>query len=83
MEYVLEEDARGKKTPRKVGMAPIQREGMEYELDVVGDLDVDLRDARAAEELAQAPRMGVGALGRVAEAGSVTVRLVFVPSMPA
>jgi hypothetical protein len=41
MEYVLEEDARGKKTPRKVGMAPIQREGMEYELDVVGDLDVE------------------------------------------
>lgn len=40
MEYVLEEDSRGKKTPRKVGMAPIQREGMEYELDVVGDLDV-------------------------------------------
>jgi hypothetical protein len=43
MEYILEEDARGKKIPRKVGMAPIQREGMEYEFDVVGDVDIDHR----------------------------------------
>jgi energy-coupling factor transporter ATP-binding protein EcfA2 len=41
-EYVLEEDARtGKKVPRKVGLAPIQRDGLEYEFDVVGDLDLD------------------------------------------
>jgi hypothetical protein len=38
-EYVLEDDGRGKKVPRKVGMAPIQRDGMEYEFDIVGDLD--------------------------------------------
>lgn len=38
-EYVLEEDDRGKKTPRKVGMKPIQRDGMEYEFDVVADVD--------------------------------------------
>lgn len=42
-EYVLEEDERGKKVPRKVGMAPIQRAGVEYEFDVVCDLDHELR----------------------------------------
>ena len=41
MEHVLEEDSRGKKTPRKVGMAPIQRDGMEYEFDVVMEIDTD------------------------------------------
>jgi hypothetical protein len=41
MEYVLEENDRGKKTPRKVGMAPIQRSGMEYEFHVTVDMDVD------------------------------------------
>lgn len=41
MEYVLEEDSRGKKTPRKVGMAPIQRDGMDYEFDVVLEIDTD------------------------------------------
>lgn len=40
-EYVVEEDSRGKQRPRKVGMAPIQRDGMEYEFSVVGTLDVD------------------------------------------
>lgn len=41
-EYVMEIDERTKKqTPRKVGMAPIQRDGMEYEFDVVGDMDLD------------------------------------------
>lgn len=40
VEYVLEEDSRGKKVPKKVGMKPIQREGMDYEFTVVGDLEV-------------------------------------------
>lgn len=41
VEYTLEEDPRtGKKVPRKVGMAPIHREGLEFEFDVVGDMDV-------------------------------------------
>ncbi len=38
-EYVLEDNGKGGKTPRKVGMAPVQRDGMEYEFDVVGDMD--------------------------------------------
>lgn len=40
-EYVLEENAKGKKEPKKVGLKPIQREGVEHEFDVVGDLDYD------------------------------------------
>lgn len=40
-EYVMDEDSRGKKVPRKVGMAPIQRDGIEYEFDVVGDINLD------------------------------------------
>ena len=36
--YVVETDDRGKHVPRKVGMAPIQREGCEYEFDVIGEL---------------------------------------------
>lgn len=40
-EWVIEEDDRGRKAPRKVGMKPEQREGIEYEFDIVGDLDQD------------------------------------------
>jgi hypothetical protein len=40
-EYVIEENDRGKKTPRKVGLAPVQRDGLEYEFDVVADLTPD------------------------------------------
>ncbi len=39
MEHVLEENEKGKLVPRKVGMAPIQRPGTEYEFDIVGELD--------------------------------------------
>jgi hypothetical protein len=40
MEYVQEKDEKtGKVTVRKIGLQPIQREGLEYEFDVVGDLD--------------------------------------------
>ncbi|AXQ63921.1 AAA-ATPase [Gordonia phage Horus] len=40
-EFVIEENDRGKKVPRKVGLKPEQRDGLEYEFDVVGDLDHD------------------------------------------
>lgn len=39
MEYVLETNDKGKQVPRKVGMAPVQRQGVEYEFDIVGDID--------------------------------------------
>ncbi|HND48933.1 MAG TPA: ATP-binding protein, partial [Anaerolineales bacterium] len=34
-DYVLEADERGKQKPVKIGMNPIQRDGFEYEFDVV------------------------------------------------
>lgn len=37
-EYVIERDANGKNVPRKVGMAPVARDGTEFEFDVVLDL---------------------------------------------
>ena len=40
-EWVLEENERGKKVPRKVGLKPEQREGVDYEFDLVGDMDHD------------------------------------------
>lgn len=41
-EYVLEKDERtGKTAPRKVGTAPVQRDGLEYEFDVVADMDIE------------------------------------------
>lgn len=38
-EYVMEANEKGKMTPRKVGLAPVQRDGMEYEFDVVGTMN--------------------------------------------
>jgi hypothetical protein len=40
-EYVLEQNSQGKQVPKKVGMAPIQRDGMDYEFTVVFDLSQD------------------------------------------
>ncbi|MEV5129280.1 AAA family ATPase [Streptomyces sp. NPDC053705] len=38
-DYVLETNDRGRQVPRKVGMKPEQREGLEYEFDIVGSMD--------------------------------------------
>jgi len=38
-EYVLETNDKGKQVPKKVGMAPVQRDGMEYEYTVFMDID--------------------------------------------
>lgn len=40
-EYILQDDGRGKQVPRKVGMAPVQRDGFEYEFDVFLDMDIE------------------------------------------
>ena len=37
-EYIIIENDKGRKEPRKVGLAPVQREGMDYEFGVVFDL---------------------------------------------
>ena len=38
-EYIVEQDSRGKSVPKKVGMAPVQRDGMDYEFTIVFDVD--------------------------------------------
>lgn len=40
-EYVVEVSDRGKSVPRKVGLKPEQREGIEFEFDVCADMDLD------------------------------------------
>lgn len=40
-EYVLEVNDQGKQIPRKLGMAPIQRDSIEYEFTIVFDLAMD------------------------------------------
>lgn len=40
-EYALVTNDRGKQEPRKMGMAPIQRDGFEYEFDVMFDMDIE------------------------------------------
>lgn len=40
-DYVMEQNEKGKSAPKKVGLAPIQREGMEYEFTVVFDFAMD------------------------------------------
>lgn len=38
MDYVMQENDRGKMTPVKIGLAPVQREDTEYEFDIVLDI---------------------------------------------
>lgn len=45
-EYVIEQVQRNGRTvnePRKIGMAPVQRDGLEYEFDIVADMDWEHR----------------------------------------
>lgn len=42
-DYVLETNDKGKQVPRKVGLAPIARDGTEYEFTLVWDLDMGHR----------------------------------------
>lgn len=48
-EHVQDKDGNGKTTIRKVGMAAIQREGMEYELTTVFDIAMD-HNAKASKD---------------------------------
>jgi len=41
MDYILEANEKGKQVPKKVGMAPIMRDGVEYEFTTVFDLDMN------------------------------------------
>lgn len=57
MDYVLETNERGKQTPRKVGLAPVQRDDLAYEFDVFSTMDIDntmIIDKSRCSELAGA-----------------------------
>lgn len=51
VEYVVDEDEKGRKVPRRIGMKPIQRDGIEGEFDLVGDMDTEHRLTVAATRL--------------------------------
>lgn len=38
MDYVMQEDEHGRVSPKKVGLAPVQRDDTEYEFDIVMDI---------------------------------------------
>jgi hypothetical protein len=41
-EWILEEDPKtGRKSPKRVGMEPVMRAGVEYEFSIVGDVNLD------------------------------------------
>jgi hypothetical protein len=40
-EYVVETNEKGKQAPRKIGIQPVQRDGIEYEFDLVCDMQDD------------------------------------------
>lgn len=49
MDYVQEKDASGKTVIRQVGLASIQREGMEYEFTIFGDMEKDTNSMRVSK----------------------------------
>lgn len=42
-EYCLDRDDKGRTQVRKVGLAPVQRDGVEYEFDVFAEMDLENR----------------------------------------
>lgn len=49
MDYVVESNDKGKQAPKKVGLAPIQRDGMEYEFTTVFDVAMN-HEAEASKD---------------------------------
>lgn len=67
-EWVISEDERGRKVPKKIGLKAEQRDGIEYEFDIVGDLDLEhnlivskSRMATLADRLVAKPDAELGA----------------------
>ena len=48
--YDLIDDGNGKKRPVKIGLAPVQRDGMDYEFTTVFDMSVDKHVASASKD---------------------------------
>jgi hypothetical protein len=69
-DYVLETNDKGKQAPKKVGLAPVQREGMEYEFTVCFDVAMN-HEAEASKD-----RTGLfgGKLFQVTEATGQTLK---------
>lgn len=40
-EYVIETDSKGRQVPKKIGLKPIMRDGIEYEFTVTADVNID------------------------------------------
>jgi len=49
MDYILEDNGKGKMAPRKVGLAPVMRDGIEYEFTTVFDIALD-HQAQASKD---------------------------------
>lgn len=49
-EYALEQNDKGKTVPRKIGLAPVQRDGLEYEFTVVLDINQENHVANATKD---------------------------------
>lgn len=67
MQYELQENEKGKKVPVKLGMGVIQRDGVEYEFDIVAEMDQDHRAiftksrmAEIADEVISKPGKDIG-----------------------
>jgi hypothetical protein len=50
MEYVLEVNEKGRQAPKKFGMAPIQRDGFEYDFTIMFDLTIEKHIATATKD---------------------------------
>jgi hypothetical protein len=48
--YEMVDDGKGKKKPLKIGLAPVQRDGMEYEFTLVWDISTDSHVASASKD---------------------------------
>lgn len=48
--YEMQKDDRGKVVPVKIGLQPVQRDGLEYEFTVVMDLDLEKHVAHASKD---------------------------------
>ena len=48
--YEVQDTGNGKKTPVKIGLAPVQRDGMEYEFTAVLDISLDNHIASASKD---------------------------------
>lgn len=48
-DYIMESNSQGKQAPKKIGLAPVQREGFEYELTTMFDVAIN-HDAQTSKD---------------------------------